>query len=78
MIHFPNGKNRDLAGIRLDQFDGADGTLSIARIDIHNHHFGAHVLHLAQHRVGRAGREPGVAEDIAAHSGALQTMLEYR
>ena len=36
------------------------------------------VLHLAQHRVRGAGRETHVAEDIAAHSGSLQTMLEYR
>ncbi len=38
----------------------------------------ADVLHLAQHRVRGAGGKPYVAEDIAAHPGSLQTVLEYR
>ena len=62
----------------LNLFNDDPNDTGIAGVDIYNHHFGAYVLHLAQHRVRRAGRESRVAKDIAAHSGALQTMLEYR
>ena len=47
-------------------------------VDIDDDHFRPDILHLAQHRVRRAGREPHVAEDVAAHPGSLQTMLEHR
>ena len=43
-----------------------------------NDYFRPDVLDLAQHRVGGAGRESHMTEDIAAHSGSFQTMLEHR
>ena len=50
----------------------------IVRVNIDHDYFGPHVLHLAQHRVRGAGRKSHVTEDIPAHSGSLQTMLEHR
>ena len=78
MAHFTDRKNGDVRGVRLNQFDGADGPLRIVRINIDDHYFCPHVLYLAQHRVRGAGREPYVTEDVAAHSGSFQTMLEDR
>ncbi len=78
MVHFPNRKNSDIRGVRLDQFNGADGPLRAGSIDIDQDDFGPDVLNLAQHRVRGAGRETHVTEDIAAHSGSFQTMLEHR
>src|ERR1700722_2584649 len=77
MTHLADGKNRDVAGVRLNQFDGADGSVRVVRVNVEEDYFGPHVLHLAQHRVGGAGRKSRVAEDIPAHPGALQTVLEY-
>ena len=78
MVHFPDGKNRNFAGVRLNQFDGADGSRGIVRVNIHQDDFCPDVLNLAQYRVRGAGRKAHVAEDVAAHSGPFQTMLEHR
>ncbi len=78
MAHFAHGKNRNVAGVGLNQFNGTDGPLRIAGIDIDDHNFCPDILDLAQHRVRGTGWESRVAEDISAHSGAFQAMLEYR
>jgi hypothetical protein len=78
MSHFTDGKNRDVAGVRLDHFNCADGPVWMVRIDVHDHDFRAHVLHLAQNRICGAAGKPGMTEDIPAHAASLQTMLEYR
>ena len=78
MVQFTDGKNRNFAGVRLNQFDRADGSRGIVRVNIHQDDFCSHVLYLAQYRVRGAGRKAHVAEDVAAHSGPFQTMLEHR
>ncbi len=62
----------------MDQFDGVHGPLHVLRINVDQHHIGAHILNLAQDRVGRAGGKPHVAKDIPAHLRALQPLLEDR
>ena len=78
MVQFADGKNRNFAGVGLNQFDRADGSRGIVRVNIHDDYFCPDVLYLAQHRVRGAGWKAHVTEDIAAHSGPFQTMLEHR
>jgi hypothetical protein len=78
MVQFADGKNGNFAGVGLDQFDRADGSRGIVRVNIHQDDFGPDVLYLAQHRVRGAARKAHVTEDVTAHSGHLQTMLEHR
>ncbi len=47
VIHFADGKNRNFAGVGLNQFDGGDGWLRVARVNINDNNFGADILHLA-------------------------------
>ena len=48
------------------------------RINIHQHNFGSYILNLAQNRVGGARGKTLLAEDIPAHLGAIQSVLEHR
>ena len=44
LVHFADGKNRDLGNASVNQFDGADGSLRIVRIDIDQNDFNPLIL----------------------------------
>src|ERR1700730_440352 len=39
VIHFTDGKNCDIAGVRVDYFNGANGSLRIVRVNIQYYYF---------------------------------------
>ena len=51
VVHFADGENRNLARTCLDEFYGADGPLSVLRVEVDDDHFSPDILHLAQDRI---------------------------
>jgi len=60
----------------VDQFNGVHRPLNILRINVDQYDVGVNILNLAEDCVGRAGGKPNMPKDIAAHLGALQSLLE--
>ena len=57
LLHGSVGKDGELEGVGLNQFDGFDGALRILGRDIDDDDFGAQVLNLAQDGIGGSGEE---------------------
>jgi len=77
LVHFTDGKNRDVGGAGMDEFDRANGTLRILRVDAHENNFGALILQLAQNGVTRSNWETDVAQHGPSQIGALHPAVEY-
>ena len=78
LVHFAHGKNRDIGNAGVDQFDGANGSLRILRIDIHQDDFGVLILQLTQNRVARSRRETDMAQYRSGQIGALHPAVQVR
>ncbi len=76
LIHLADGKNSDVGNAGVDEFDGANGALRVARIDIDQDDFGALVLQLPQNGVARPEREAGLAHHGASQMRAFDTGVQ--
>jgi len=76
LTHFAYGENCDFGNIAVDQFDGADGSLRILRINIHQNDFGALILQLAQNRIARPRGETHMAQHRSGQVGALNPAVK--
>ena len=74
--HLAVGEDGNLLRGGVNQFDGVNGALRIARGNIHDHNFGARVLNLAENGVGRPHGKAHLAEHGAAQPCRLQTLLQ--
>src|SRR6266853_1220729 len=77
LVHFANRKNRDSRNVGVDQFDGADRSLRILRIDIHQDNFGALIQQLTQNGIARSRREPDMAQYGSGKIGTLDPAIQY-
>ena len=59
-------------------FDRAEGVLLGLGVKIDQHHFGAHILNLAEHRVRRIGGEAGMTEHNLGALSGVQSIAEHR
>ena len=70
------GEDANLLGRGANQFDGADGALSIMRGNVNNDYFGARILQLAEDRIGRSGGKSDMAEYCLGQARRFQTTLQ--
>ena len=76
LAHFAHGENCDFGKVAVDQFDGANGSLRILRIDTHQDDFGVLILQLAQNRIARPGGKPDMAQHRSGQVGALDPAVQ--
>ena len=76
LLHASVGKDGELQGVGLNQFNGFDGALRILGRDINHDDFGAQILNLAQDGVGGSGGKADVAEHDPTQAGSLHPSLQ--
>jgi len=77
LVDLADGKNRDFGNAGVDQFDGANSSLRILGIDIHQDDFDALILQLTQDGIARSQGEPDVAQCRTGKVRALHPAVQY-
>jgi hypothetical protein len=61
----------------VDQFNGADGSLRILGVNIHQDDFGALILQLTQNSIARSHRETDTAQYGSGKIGTFHPAIQY-
>ena len=77
MTHFSDGKDGDVAGGRVDEFNGINRPLRIVGINIDQNDFAPRILDLAQDRVGGAHGKAEVNVVGPAQVGGFEAGLQH-